>query len=313
MSEHLKRKVSVKHLPWQQLDISLSVCIAESAPVCDAVRDIFLARFPGKEYEFAVIETMFGDVDQMYHGTFPGYFACDTEYHDLRHILDVTLAAARLYDGYEKVHGGTDKALGIERFQLGITGALFHDIGYIRHRNDSRHKHGAEYTKTHVARGTKFLAHYLPVLDKKNWVSRMSQLLHFTGYEKKITMQDPLDQTLGCLLGTADLIAQMSDRVYLERCRDFLYQEFKIGQVAAPSSCTDQPFESPIALLNATPDFMRITKIQRLDALFGSVYRYAEEHFEGDNLYMNGIEKNCKFLEGLLEERKLHHLKREKN
>lgn len=313
MPEQLQAKESVKHLPWHQLDISLSVCISEASSVCDAVRGIFLTRFPGQENEFAVIETMFKDIDSMYHGTLPGYCACDTDYHDLRHILDVTLAAARLYDGYEQVHAGTDQALGLERIQLGIAGALFHDIGYIRHRNDAKHKNGAEYTKTHVARGTRFLASYLPTLGKQAWVAKMSQLLHFTGYEKQVSMTDPLDHTLGCLLGTADLIAQMSDRAYLERCRDFLYQEFKVGEEAVPTGGSGLPFESPADLLNQTPGFIRLTKEKRLDDLFGSVYCYAADYFGGDNLYMDGIEKNCRFLEGLLEERKLHQLNRETN
>lgn len=311
MSGQLQPKESVKHLPRQKLDISLSVCISEANLVCEAVREIFLSRFPGQDGEFAVLEQMFVDIDRMYHGTFPGYHPCDTDYHDMRHILDVTLAATRLYDGYEKVHGGTELALGIERVQLGIMGALFHDIGYIRHRNDSKHKHGAEYTKTHVTRGTRFLAKYLPTLGKAAWVPRMKQLLHYTGYEKQVTMKDPLDHTLGCLLGTADLIAQMSDRSYLERCRDFLYQEFKIGKIAPPTGNSDQPFESPLALLDQTPNFIRMTINKRLDELFGSVYRYAADHFGGDNLYMEGIEKNCTFLEGLLEERKLHLLNRQ--
>ena len=254
---------------------------------------------------------MFEDIDRMYHGTFPGYYECDTDYHDMRHILDVTLAATRLYDGYEKVHGGTDKALGLERIQQGITGALFHDIGYIRHRNDSKHKHGAEYTKIHIARGTRFLATYLPTLGKQDWAPKMRQLLHFTGYEKRVTMRDPLDHTLGCLLGTADLITQMSDRVYLERCRDFLYQEFKIGEITPLMGSSDQPFESPSAMLEQTPNFIRMTIEKRLDELFGSVYRYAADHFGGANLYMNGINKNCSFLESLLDERKLHQLNRE--
>ena len=310
MSEHLQAKEAVKHLPRQKLDISLSVCISEAAPVCAAVREIFFARFPGQENEFAVIETMFEDIDRMYHGRLPGYCACDTDYHDLRHILDVTLAATRLYAGYEKVHGGTDQALGLERFQQGITGALFHDIGYIRQRNDTKHKNGAEYTKTHIARGTRFLATYLPTLGKKAWVPKMTQLLHFTGYEQQVTMKDPLDHTLGCLLGTADLIAQMSDRVYLERCRDFLYQEFKIGEIAAPTSDSGQPFDSPLDLLNATPNFIRTTKEKRLDDLFGSVYRYAADYFGGDNLYMNGIEENCSYIESLITQGKLDQLNR---
>ncbi len=310
MPEQLQPKESVKHLSWQNLDISLSVCITKASTVCDAVRTIFLARFPDQKSEFAVIETMFEDNDRMYQGTFPGYKACDTDYHNIRHILDVTLAATRLYDGYEKVHGGTDKALGLERIQQGITGALFHDIGYLRHHNDTKHKNGAEYTKIHVTRGTRFLATYLPTLGKESWVPKMKQLLHFTGYEKNIMMKDPLDHTLGCLLGTADLIAQMSDRLYLERCRDFLYPEFKTGNIAPFTGSSDQPFESSLAMLEKTPEFIHMTIEKRLDGLFCSVYRYAADHFGGENLYMNGIKKNCSFLEGLLEEHKLHQLNR---
>jgi len=306
----LQPKESVKHLPRQRLDIALSVCISDAQSVCEAVREIFLSRFPGQEHEFAILESMFSDIDRLYTGTYPGFFACDTDYHDMRHILDVTLAAARLYDGYEKVHGGTDQALGIERIQMGIACALFHDIGYIRHRNDSRHKHGAEYTKIHVTRGTQFLARYLPTKGKAAWVPRVKTLLHYTGYEKQKFLKDALDHKLGCLLGTADLIAQMSDRAYLERCRDFLYTEFKIGNIVPPTSNGGQGFESPIALLDQTPDFIRNTIAKRLDGLFGSVYHYAAEHFGGTNLYMDGIEKNCRFLEGLLDERKLHLLNR---
>lgn len=310
MSRQLEPKESVKHLPRQRLDISLSVCISEAAPVCDAVREIFLSRYPGAEAEFALIARMFEDVDRLYAGEYPGYHACDTDYHDMRHIMDVTLAAARLYDGYEKIHGGGALALGVERFQIGVACAIFHDIGYLRHRNDSRHKHGAEYTKIHVTRGTEFLARYLPLVGKSAWVPGVKQLLHYTGYEKSVRMKEAMDHQLGCLLGTADLIAQMSDRAYLERCRDFLYQEFKIGKVSGPAS-NNQPFESPVALLDQTPDFIRNTITKRLDGLFGSVYRYAGEHFGGDNLYMEGIEKNCRFLEGLLDERKLHLLARD--
>ncbi len=310
MSGQLQPKDSVKHLPRQKLDISLSVCISDAQSVCDAVREIFLTRFPSRESDFAVVETMFEDIHRMYHGEYPGYHSCDTDYHDMRHILDVTLAAMRLYDGHEKVNGGTEQALGHERVLIGLTGALFHDIGYIRHRNDTRHKHGAEYTKTHVSRGTRFLAKYLPAVGKAEWVPKLKILLHYTGYEKQVHLEDPIDHTLGCLLGTADLIAQMSDRAYLERCRDFLFQEFKIGKVTPPTGNSDQPFESPIALLDQTPNFIRMTINKRLDELFGSVYRYAGEHFGGENLYMEGIEKNCKFLESLLEERKLHLLNR---
>ncbi|HQQ63890.1 MAG TPA: hypothetical protein PLF22_09985 [Pseudomonadales bacterium] len=289
-------------------DVSATVRIGDPVDVSNAVKAAFTTIFP--ESEYVVLERAFGDVACLYRGDHPNYRACDTDYHDLRHILDVTLAVTRLLVGYERVHAGTADALGVERVQMGIVAAIYHDVGYLRHVKDTRHKHGAEYTKTHVARGTRFLADYLPGLGKAHWVPRMRVLLHYTGYEKVVRMKNEHDHMLGCLLGTGDLIAQMSDRSYLERCRDSLYMEFKIGNVPAPKSASGQPFESPSELLNQTPGFMRMTVESRLDKLFGSVYRYAEQFFGGDNLYMIGLEKNCKFLEKLLEEKNLHYLRR---
>lgn len=297
-----------RRYPMGDYDISQQVRISDPDDVCEAVRTVFAERFP--EADYLVIATAFRDAALLYRGDYPGYWACDTDYHDLRHVLDVTLAVARLLIGYERVHAGLPDALGVERVQMGIIAALYHDIGYLRHKKDTRHKHGAEYTKTHVTRGTRFLANYLPGLGKAAWVPRIRVLLHYTGYEKVVRMKDSHDHMLGCLLGTGDLIAQMSDRAYLERCRDSLYTEFKIGNVPAPKSAKGQPFESPAELLNQTPDFMRMTVENRLDKLFGSVYRYAGQFFGGENLYMIGLEKNCSFLEKLLDEKKLHYLRR---
>jgi hypothetical protein len=63
-------------------------------------------------------------------------------------------------------------------------------------------------------------------------------------------------------------------------------------------------------LLDQTPEFIRNTITKRLDRLFGSVYHYAAEYFGGENFYMEGIDKNCRFLEALLDERNLHLLSR---
>ncbi len=42
---------------------------------------------------------VFADIGRLYKGEFPGYHACETDYHDIQHILEVTLAMARLMDG----------------------------------------------------------------------------------------------------------------------------------------------------------------------------------------------------------------------
>ncbi|MEZ5540326.1 MAG: HD domain-containing protein [Pseudomonadales bacterium] len=303
----MQKEQEIKSAP-ASYDISQTVCIDSPQDVCAAVKAAFVSHFP--ESEFVVVSTAFDDVARLYRGESNEYHACDTDYHDLRHILDVTLAVARLLVGYERVHANTPDVLGVERVQMGIIAALFHDIGYLRHVKDTRHKHGAEYTKTHVARGVRFLSRYLPTVGKASWVPRMRQLLHYTGYEKTVRMKNVRDHMLGCLLGTGDLIAQMSDRAYLERCRDSLYNEFRIGNVPAPQSIDGRPFESPADLLNQTPEFMRKTVDGRLNQLFGAVYRYAEQFFGGDNLYMMGLERNCAYLQTLLEEKRLYRLQR---
>ena len=89
------------------------------------------------------------------------------------------------------------------------------------------------FTRTHVSRGAEFIAAYLPTLGFGAEAPVAARLVHFTGYEMEIEdirVGDPRDRKIGCLVGAADLIGQMSDRMYLEKCREFLYQEFVLGQ-----------------------------------------------------------------------------------
>ncbi len=76
---------------------------------------------------------------------------------------------------------------------------------------------------------------------------------------------DPRDIQLGHLLGTADMIAQMADRCYLEKCRDRLYPEFVLGGVALPRRRQRRPgvkYASGLDLLRQTPEFMEDTRQQ---------------------------------------------------
>ncbi len=140
--------------------------------------------------------------------------------------------------GYERAHAGTLQVLGAERAAIGIFLALFHDIGYLRERNETA-MNGAEFTRNHVSRSARFMEFYLPTIGFAHWTRVTSEIVHFTGYEKTFEqigamVQDPRDIQLGHLLGTADMIAQMADRCYLEKCRDRLYPEFVLGGVALP-------------------------------------------------------------------------------
>jgi hypothetical protein len=245
------------------------------------------------------LDRAIADLTRLYRGESPGYHACDTAYHDVQHVLDVTLAMARLIDGYERTRISA-QPLGDSLFRLGVITALFHDVGYLRKRKDHRHSNGAEYTLTHVSRGSHFLKHYLPTIGMVEMADVAAQLIHFTGYEMpvaKINMPSPIYRLLGSLLGSADIIAQMSDRCYLEKCRDRLYPEFVAGGLAikrTPEGKEQVVFASGEDLVIKTPIFFR-GATKRLEADLGGSYAYAQQHFGGQNLYLEELNKNIRF------------------
>ena len=251
----------------------------------------------------SALEHAFADLGQLYVGGHPEYLPCDTEYHDIQHVLDVTLAMARLLDGYERSRNGSP-ALPAACFALGVITALFHDFGYLRKRGDRRHRYGAEYTLTHVGRGSKHLHAYLPKIGLKRYANAGATIVHYTGYERPaetIPLNDTLLRRVGHMLGTADIIAQMADRCYLEKCRDRLYPEFVLGGLASkklPGGRTQILFSSGDDLVHKTPGFY-LNAAKRLDLQLARAYEYAERHFKGQNLYLEEMQKNVRYAQAI--------------
>jgi hypothetical protein len=248
----------------------------------------------------SMLNRAFDDMVRLYRGEFPGYAKCDTGYHDLQHVLEVTLAMARLLDGYERSRG-EGRHIPERLFELGVICALYHDIGYIRRAGDTKHRTGAEYTRIHVSRGARFLREYLPTIGMPEYADVAGQIVHFTGYERpvaSIRVPDPIFKLLGSLLGSADIIAQMSDRCYLEKCRDRLYPEFVAGGIARMRTEQGEVvlFESGEDLLRKTPKFFQNAS-RRLDLELDGAYRFAQTHFGGQNLYMEGLKQNIRYVE----------------
>jgi hypothetical protein len=248
----------------------------------------------------ASILLAFDDIARLYRGDYPGFAACDTAYHDLQHVLEVTLAMARLVDGYERTRG-EGPAIGERLFQLGVICALFHDSGYIRKSHDKKHHNGAEYTTTHVTRGAKFLKDYLPTIGMGEFADVAGCILHFTGYERAVStirVPAPIYKLVGSLLGSADIIAQMSDRCYLEKCRDRLFPEFVAGGITRKLTDNGEVvvFSDPDDLVRKTPSFYANAS-KRLETDLGGAYQYAMAHFGGNNLYMDAVRQNVRFAE----------------
>jgi hypothetical protein len=256
------------------------------------------------------IEHAFSDLAKVYAGEHPDYLPCDTEYHDIQHVLDVTLAMSRLMDGYERSRtasrsrAGDSPALPADCFSLGVVTALFHDFGYLRKRRDRRHRYGAEYTLTHVTRGSNHLKRYLPHIGLRRYAGAGATLVHYTGYERRaetIPLNNTLLRRVGHMLGTADIIAQMSDRCYLEKCRDRLYPEFVLGGLTKrklPGGRVQVLFTSGDDLVRKTPGFY-MNAAKRLDLQLARAYEYAERHFNGQNLYLEEMQKNVRYAQAV--------------
>jgi len=293
-------------------DVANTVQVTDPTAVGEAVERIFLELFPSGKLD--IIQRALADITRLYRGEYPGFKQCDTGYHDLQHIMDVTLASARLMEGYERSRRGGAR-ITEELFRFGILVAMFHDSGYLRRVTDRRHKHGAEYTLVHVARSGRMLETYLPMVGMGHLAAIAAQVVHYTGYEvpvDRIRVSDPIFRIIGSLIASADIIAQMSDRCYLEKCRDRLYPEFILGGLATRrdgNGVEQVMFASADDLVMKTPIFYIGAK-KRLEETMGGAYRYAERYFGGQNLYLEELEKNIRFAEHIAADGNLLRLQR---
>jgi hypothetical protein len=296
-----------------QNDVTNRVNVEDPMRVRDAVLALYAARYPG--FDCATLERAFADFQALFEGNYPGYLACDTLYHDMRHTLDMTLALARLVDGYERSCAAADR-VGPRRAVLGVMIALLHDSGYLRRVSEAAVENGAVFTKTHVSRGADFLAAYLPTVGYGAEAPLAARLVHFTGYEMEIDdirVDDTRDRLIGCLVGTADLLGQMSDRTYLEKCREFLYREFVLGKIARerlPGGHELVRYASAEDLIIKTPGFYEYIARTRIQKKLGNVDRYAESHFDGPNLYQAEIDRNMNFLRETIDTSDFNRLRR---
>ena len=296
-----------------QYDVSNRVDVEDADRVRDFVTSMFTARYPGAD--LSPLARAFADVKALFEGSFPGSLPCDTLYHDLRHTLDISLAAARLIEGHDRIRDAS-RQLGPRRAILGVIIALLHDSGYIRRESEAHVENGAVFTKIHVSRSAEFLTSYLPRIGFAAEAPVAATLVHFTGYEKEISdivVDDPADLLLGHMVGTADLIGQMSDRMYLEKCREFLYREFVWGRIArdtTPDGREIVRYASPEDLMYKTPGFYEYVVRHRISTKLGGVERYAAAHFDGPNLYQAEIDRNMTFLHEAVETEDLGRLRR---
>jgi hypothetical protein len=304
--------MTIMDIRRNNFDVSNSVDTTDPVSVNREINRIFRELFPHADAR--QMNACFSDVVRLYRGENPLYRACDTAYHDIQHILEVSLAMARLMDGYERSRRNS-AAIGSRLFVFGVVIALLHDVGYLRHVNDRRHNNGAQYTPIHVSRGARFVQGYMSEIGMQDLAPVAMEIIHFTGYERpmdSIRVPSATFRMLGHMLGTADIIAQMADRCYLEKCRDRLFPEFVQGGLAASGEEDKRAgilFRSVEDLIVETPRFYEKAAL-RLNRHLDEVHRYAERHFDGRHLYLQEMEKNVQYASRVAEEEDLSLLRR---
>lgn len=276
-----------------ELQLSVLVDMENPQNVLDEVRTIVLMMFP--EFDFGQIDRVFKDIVRLFRGEYPGYRKCSTEYHDLKHTTDAFLAMARLMQGV--LVGGEN--LTREQVNLGLICTLMHDTGYIQTLDDDDGT-GAKYTRIDTRRSIGFMDKYLsesgfPKEDFKHY----PQILICTGLETRVSeihFRSQETELLGKMLGTADLLGQMADRIYLEKLL-FLFYEFREARIMG--------YDTELDLLKKTIDFYAMTR-KRFAIELDSMNEYMRLHFKvcwnlDRDLYMEAIEKNISYLKFLLE------------
>ena len=292
-------------------DVTNTVNITDPREACEASCAIIARRYPDADLQ--ALRTAYDTFGKLFSGTLPGYVGCDTWYHDAQHSLDCALAMVRLMDGHDASEI-PQRRLGARGMSFGVILALFHDAGYIRRRDEKHISNGAAFTLFHVGRSANFLEDFLPRVGFAAETRAAAQLVHFTGYEvalERIRVRGYRQRIIGHLLGTADLIAQMSDHYYLRKCYNFLYHEFELcGLAGQPTAERPNPvYTSREDLIRKTPAFLNSLFEDRLDGYFGGIYRYAEAHFGGSNPYMQIIAAHRKEVEKLIASGRMDGLK----
>lgn len=230
----------------------------------------------------------------LFAGSFPGYQACNTEYHDFNHTVDVFCATVRMCDGAIL----SEPAITADMILDICTAAMLHDAGYIQEEGDITGT-GAKYTKTHVDRSVSFTMKNREAfcIREENAV-RIGRLVSGTDLALNfddIPFSNAQERIAAELLASADLLGQMADRTYLEKLL-FLYYEFR--EAGFPG------YDTEFDILKKTLSFYESTK-HRLFKTLNNATRFALVHFKNrydvdTNLYLESIQHQIDYLESII-------------
>jgi len=241
-----------------------------------------------------LFKQVYQDTIKIYMGTWPGFKGCHTPYHDIYHCLQVALASMRMVSGaIRQGHSVHQKGV----FLL-LMASLFHDIGFIAAENEEE---GLLSGALHEERSVDFMHRYV---ERRRWkgldVIDFTQIIMMTKLSQNpqdLVFRNEESRMLGQILGTADLLAQLGDRFYLEKLH-YLYQE--------QEQQGENIFASEDQMYQDTLGFYNHVILPRLEKDLQGVYHLMVPHLKArydieENSYFKSMEKNMIYLEKILQ------------
>ena len=274
---------------WQ---VSLLLDMNAPMKVLEEVNTLFSNMFDAHDVDR--ISSVFDNVVALFSGKLPEFKACDTPYHNLKHTTDVFLAMARL------LHGAHAQGVSLNALDagVGVAAALMHDTGYIQ-KDSETYDNSAELAPVHVDRSIEFMTR---ILTSKGYsqdsIRTCKQAILCTDLEtplQTIPFASPTGELLGKMLASADLLAQTSERTYLEKL-PLLYREFK--------EAGTENYECELDLIKDATQFNRRMN-ERLTTQLDCVNRFFQTHFRtrwhiNVDLYQLAIDRAMTYLASVL-------------
>ncbi len=272
--------------------------IFESGGTADPLDEIILlVSQVCPKADLNLIRKVHTDVAAIFSGQYPGFRGSTTKYHDLRHTYGVVLASIRLFHGlFHEKH-----TLPADLVILGLLSAYFHDSGMLLQITDGAES-GANYTKYHEKRSIIILKKYLETYDYPNDLKlNCATVIKFTNLdleEDDFRTDNSQLKLCGQVIGSADLLAQMADRYYLESL-PLLFQEHQDGGIDEHNSALD--------LMRSTVEFHEKVVKKRLKKTLGNIAPTMQTHFRirwntDRNLYQENINLNIEYLKKITED-----------
>jgi hypothetical protein len=294
------------HLVYQGFDMTIVhgmnhqqlTKIFESGATDDPLDEILvLVALIQPTFDPLPLRQLHHDTARLFAGTYPGFRASNTQYHNLKHTYSVALATARLLHGLTCAH---NRNITIQVIEQALYSAYFHDTGLLIKTSDPVLS-GAIYTQNHEERSISVMTQYLQNNNLSHTLTQecaaVIKCTDLTLDPKDIAFPSPASKLAGYIVGSTDILAQMADRYYLERLPS-LFQELQEGGL----KIHDSAFE----LMRDTTFFYHNIIVERLEKMFTNTAQAMQAHFYtrwqiNDNLYYTNIRNNLNYLKKILQ------------